>query len=145
MNIASAGSLHDPEGEDESVLGRRSSYGMLCQNEVVADVRHRRSSVDQIIRIEMDTSKHLFQSHGVNAAEEPTLRKKLRHKDMVAFFTKLPPTLVRIEARGGSHHPMHGRIGPLSMIVAEASGCWRAACRHCPAPCRQASLPVHEH
>jgi transposase len=39
----------------------------------------------------MDTSKHLFQSHGVYAAEEPTLRKKLRHKDMVAFFTKLLP------------------------------------------------------
>ncbi|GEO18526.1 hypothetical protein MAE02_62220 [Microvirga aerophila] len=46
--------------------------------------------MDQIIRIEMDTLKHLFQSRGVNA-EEPTLRKKLRHKDMVAFFTKLPP------------------------------------------------------
>lgn len=60
--------------------------------------------MDQIIRIGMDTSKHVFQLHGVNAAEEPILRKKLRRQDMVAFFTKLPPTVIGIEACGGSHH-----------------------------------------
>ena len=60
--------------------------------------------MDQIIRIGMDTSKHVFQLHGVNAAEEPVLRKKLRRQDLVAFFTKLPPTVVGIEACGGSHH-----------------------------------------
>jgi transposase len=38
----------------------------LCQNEVVADLRHRRPSMDKIIRIGMDTSKHVFQLHGVN-------------------------------------------------------------------------------
>ncbi|GEO19339.1 IS110 family transposase [Microvirga aerophila] len=60
--------------------------------------------MDQIIRIGMDTSKHVFQLHGVNAAEEPILRKKLRRQDMVTFFTKLPPTVIGIEACGGSHH-----------------------------------------
>jgi transposase len=60
--------------------------------------------VDQIIRIGVDTSKHVFQLHGVNAAEEPILRKKLRRHDLVAFFTKLPPTVIGIEACGGSHH-----------------------------------------
>jgi transposase len=60
--------------------------------------------VDQIIRIGIDTSKHVFQLHGVNAAEEPILRKKLRRHDLVAFFTKLPPTVIGIEACGGSHH-----------------------------------------
>src|SRR4051812_20857764 len=52
----------------------------------------------------MDTSKHIFQLHGVNAAEEPVLRKKLRRQDMVAFFTKLAPTVIGLEACGGSHH-----------------------------------------
>ena len=33
----------------------------------------------------MDTSKHFFQLHGVNAAEKVVLRKKLRRKEMVAF------------------------------------------------------------
>jgi transposase len=60
--------------------------------------------VEQISRIGMDTSKHLFQLHGVNAAEQVVLRKKLRRKDMVAFFKKLAPTVVGIEACGASHH-----------------------------------------
>ena len=59
--------------------------------------------MDQIIRIGMDTSKHVFQLHGVNAVEQPVLRKKLRRKDMVAFFAKLAPTVIAIEACGASH------------------------------------------
>ncbi|HWJ18545.1 MAG TPA: IS110 family transposase [Geobacterales bacterium] len=60
--------------------------------------------MEQIIRIGMDTSKHVFQLHGVNAAEVPVLRKKLRRKEMVAFFEKLAPTVIAIEACGASHH-----------------------------------------
>ncbi len=52
----------------------------------------------------MDTSKHIFQLHGVNAAEEPVLRKKLRRKEMFAFLEKLAPTVIAIEACGASHH-----------------------------------------
>src|SRR5215213_4682451 len=76
----------------------------LCQNEVVADLRHRRPSMDQIIRIGMDTSKHVFQLHRVNAAEVPVLRKKLRRKEMITFFEKLAPTVIGIEACSASHH-----------------------------------------
>jgi transposase len=46
--------------------------------------------VEQIRRIGMDTSKQYFQLHGVNEAEEPILRKKLRRSEMVTFFEKLP-------------------------------------------------------
>jgi transposase len=60
--------------------------------------------VEQISRIGMDTSKHVFQLHGVNAADVPVLRKKLRRKEMVAFFQKLAPTVTAIEACGASHH-----------------------------------------
>jgi len=60
--------------------------------------------MENVCRIGMDTSKHFFQLHGVNAAEEPIVRKKLRRKDMVTFFEKLAPTVVAIEACGGSHH-----------------------------------------
>ena len=52
----------------------------------------------------MDTSKHTFQLHGVNAAEEPVLRKKLRRKKMVTFFEKLAPTVIGIEACSASNH-----------------------------------------
>src|SRR5258708_13435880 len=61
-------------------------------------------SVEKLIRIGMDTSKQVFQLHGVNAAEEPVLRRKLRRKEMVAFFQRLEPTVVGIEACGGAHH-----------------------------------------
>ena len=60
--------------------------------------------MEKTIRIGMDTSKHVFQLHGVDAAEAPVLRRKLRRKDMIAFFEKLSPTLIGIEACGASHH-----------------------------------------
>ncbi len=42
--------------------------------------------MDHVNRIGMDTSKHIFQLHGVNAAEIPVLRKKLRRRDYGAIF-----------------------------------------------------------
>jgi transposase len=52
----------------------------------------------------MDTSKQIFQLHGVDGAEVVILRRKLRRKDMVSFFEKLAPTVIGIEACGASHH-----------------------------------------
>jgi transposase len=60
--------------------------------------------VEQITRIGMDTSKSVFQLHGVDVAEKPVLKKKLSRKEMAKFFEKLPPTVIAIEACGGSHH-----------------------------------------
>ena len=45
-----------------------------------------------------------FQLHGVNAAEKVVLRKKLRRKEMVAFFKALAPTVIEIEACGAAHY-----------------------------------------
>src|SRR5947208_3051774 len=64
----------------------------------------REPSVNQIIRIGMDTSKHIFQLHGVDAAEQPVLRKRLRRRQVVAFFAKLPPTVIGMEACGAAHY-----------------------------------------
>lgn len=60
--------------------------------------------MEQITRIGMDTSKHVFELHGVNAAEEPVLRKRLRRPQMIEFFAKLEPTVIGIEACAGAHH-----------------------------------------
>jgi transposase len=60
--------------------------------------------VEQISRIGLDTSKDFFQLHGGNAAEKMVLRKKLRRKEMVAFFKVLAPTVIGIEACSASHH-----------------------------------------
>ncbi len=60
--------------------------------------------MNQIIRIGMDTSKHIFQLHGVDAAERPVLRRKLRRSEVLAFFAKLPPTVIGMEACGAAHY-----------------------------------------
>jgi transposase len=76
--------------------------------------------VEQINRIGMDTSKHIFQLHGVDAAERPVLRKRLGRKQMVAFFAKLPPTVVGMEACGASHYWARelGKLGHEVKLIA---------------------------
>ena len=54
--------------------------------------------MEQISRIGMDTSKHIFELHGVNPSEKVVLRNKLRRKEMVAYLKELEPTVIGIEA-----------------------------------------------
>ena len=60
--------------------------------------------MDQLIRIGVDTSKSVFVLHGVDAAEKPVLRKKLRRKQVTEFFGRLEPTKVGLEACGAAHY-----------------------------------------
>jgi transposase len=60
--------------------------------------------VSEIIRIGVDTSKYIFQLHGVDAAEQPVLRKRLGRKQMLEFFARLPPTQIGMEACGAAHY-----------------------------------------
>jgi len=57
-----------------------------------------------IIRIGLDTSKHVFQIHGVDENEQAVLRRQIRRSEVAKFFAKLPPTRIGIEACGASHH-----------------------------------------
>lgn len=58
----------------------------------------------KIARIGVDTSKSVFQLHGVDEAEEVVLKRQLRRAEMLMFFAKLEPTVVGLEACGGSHY-----------------------------------------
>ena len=60
--------------------------------------------MEQITRIGMDTSKRFFQLHGVDANERPVLRRQLTRSQVVPFFTRLPRTVVAIEACGAAHY-----------------------------------------
>jgi transposase len=60
--------------------------------------------VSQIIRIGVDTSKNVFQLHGVDEREQAALRRKLRRRDVLPFFAELAPTKIGMEACGGSHY-----------------------------------------
>jgi transposase len=57
-----------------------------------------------IIRIGLDTAKHVFQLHGVDEAEQPVLRRRLGRKEVEGFFAALPPTRIGLEACGAAHH-----------------------------------------
>ena len=57
-----------------------------------------------IIRIGLDTSKHVFQMHGVDENDQPVLRQRIRRSEVEKVFAKLPPTRIGIEACGASHY-----------------------------------------
>jgi transposase len=58
----------------------------------------------KIARLGVDTSKSVFQLHGVDERDEVTLQKQVRRRHFLEFLGKLEPALIGIEACGGSHH-----------------------------------------
>ena len=57
-----------------------------------------------IATIGLDIAKSVFQVHGVDAAGQVIIRRQLKRRYVLAFFQKLPPCLVGIEACASSHH-----------------------------------------
>lgn len=57
-----------------------------------------------IARLGIDTSKGLFQLHGVDEKEGAVLRKQVRRSQFLTFVAKLAPTEIGLEACGASHH-----------------------------------------
>lgn len=54
--------------------------------------------------IGFDIAKSVFQVHGVDTAGQVVIRRQLKRRGVLAFFEKLPPCLVGIEACASSHH-----------------------------------------
>ncbi len=57
-----------------------------------------------ITTIGLDTSKSVFQIHGVNEAGKAELKRKLRRSELIAFFEKQDRCTVVMEACGAAHH-----------------------------------------
>jgi transposase len=65
-----------------------------------------------IATIGLDIAKSVFQVHGVDAAGQVVVRRQLKRRHVLAFFQKLPPCPVGIEAYASSHYwsrELHGR------------------------------------
>ena len=58
----------------------------------------------QVTTIGLDIAKRVFQVHGVDAAGEVVVRKRLRRSELPAFFAKLSPCLIGIEACATAHY-----------------------------------------
>jgi len=58
----------------------------------------------QISTIGLDIAKNVFQVHRIDAAEKVVVRKRLRRRQLLQFFTALPPCLVGMEACATAHY-----------------------------------------
>jgi transposase len=58
----------------------------------------------EIEMIGLDIAKDVFQVHGVDRAGCVVVRKRLLRADMLAYFEKLPPCTIGIEACATSQH-----------------------------------------
>ena len=57
-----------------------------------------------VTTIGLDIAKSVFQVHGIDAEGKVIVRRQLKRRHILAFFAKLPPCLVGIEACASSHH-----------------------------------------
>jgi transposase len=57
-----------------------------------------------VTTIGFDIAKSVFQVHGVDAGGQVVIRRQLKRRSVLAFFQKLRPCLVGIEACASSHH-----------------------------------------
>src|SRR5688572_21249858 len=64
-----------------------------------------------VTTIGLDIAKSVFQVHGIDAEGNVLIRRQLKRRYVLAFFQKLSPCLVGIEACATSHH-----IGALAVI-----------------------------
>jgi hypothetical protein len=57
-----------------------------------------------VTTIGLDIAKPVFQVHGVDCNGQVVIRRQLKRRYVLAFFEKLAPCLIGIEACASSHH-----------------------------------------
>ena len=60
--------------------------------------------MQMVTTIGLDIAKSVFQVHGIDAEGKVIIRRQLKRRYLLAFFQKLPPCLVGIEACATSHY-----------------------------------------
>lgn len=58
----------------------------------------------ELKRVGVDLAKRVFQIHGVDAGEQPAVRKTVNRSQLRRFFANLKPALVGMEACGTAHY-----------------------------------------
>jgi len=60
--------------------------------------------LDKVITIGLDIAKNVFQVHGVDDAGQAVVRRQVRRRQLLPFFSKISPCLIGIEACATAHH-----------------------------------------
>ena len=81
-----------------------------------------------ITTIGLDIAKSVFQVHGVDARGSAVVRRQLKRRYVLAFFKKLPPCLVGIEACATSHY-WSRELQALAHRASHPSGLREALCQ----------------
>ena len=90
---------------NDAVDGSSTGTGVPWKWALLSASTIRRSQVIQATTtIGLDIAKSVFQVHGIDAEGNVTLRRRVKRRYVLAFFQKLPPCLVGIEACASSHH-----------------------------------------
>jgi len=58
----------------------------------------------QVTTVGLDLAKNIFQIHGITSDGTVAFNRSLRRAQLLAFFEKLEPCLIGMEACGSSHH-----------------------------------------
>src|SRR5262249_39469160 len=103
-------------------------------------------SMGEVTTIGLDLAKHVFQVHGVDAEGGTVLRKQLRRAQVLAFFSRLPPCLVGLEACATAQGAGVARAWPRGSTDAGAiregvHQAQQARCRRCGSDLRGGSAP----
>src|SRR5262245_17988255 len=61
-------------------------------------------SMPTLTTIGLDLAKKVIQVHGVDAEGKVVVARELKRKEVLAFFAKLPPCLLGMEACGSAHY-----------------------------------------
>jgi transposase len=62
------------------------------------------ANMQTVTTVGLDIAKSVFQVNCVDAAGQVVVRRRLKRRHVLAFFQKLPPCLIGIEACASSHH-----------------------------------------
>jgi len=63
----------------------------------------REATTINISTVGIDLAKNVFQIHGANERGKKLWNKQLQRKQVLKFFTRLPPCLIGMEACGSAH------------------------------------------
>jgi len=81
----------------------------MCQSVVsIKDHEQKEPSVMKICTVGLDLAKNVFQVHGIDEGGEVVVRRALRRRRMIPFFSKLEPCLMPDRHGGVRHEPSLG-------------------------------------
>ena len=86
------------------MMGGMAPSRHQCAKVGLQTTNEREPSMNKVSTVGLDIAKKVFQVHGVDAAGVVKVRRTLRRSQVLAWFAKLAPCLIGLEACATSHY-----------------------------------------